>query len=57
MPGSIKHLTLFCAGCVGHIFFIDFFSYVILRLYPEFQCSTVPGTGHKVCAVWCGGGV
>ena len=25
------------------------FSCVILRLYTEFQCPTMPGTGQKVC--------
>ena len=25
------------------------FIYVMLRLYTEFQCSTMPGTGQNVC--------
>ena len=24
------------------------------RLYTQFQCSTMPGTGHKVCGGWVG---
>ena len=33
------------------------FIYVMLRLYTEFQCSTMPGTGQKVCGGgWVGGG-
>ena len=34
-------------------FFNKLFSCVILRLYTEFQCLTVPGTCQKVCG---GGG-
>ena len=31
-------------------FFIQkLFIYVMLRLYTEFQCFTMPGTGQKVC--------
>ena len=29
---------------------------VILRLYTEFQCPTMPGTGRKVCGGGGGGG-
>ena len=29
--------------------FKKFVSCVILRLYTEFQCRTMPGTGQKVC--------
>ena len=28
----------------------------ILRLYSEFQCPTMPGTGLKVCVLWWVGG-
>ena len=27
-------------------------SCVILRMYTEFQCPTMPGTGQKVCGGW-----
>ena len=27
----------------------------MLRLYTKFQCSTMPGTGQKVCGVVGGG--
>ena len=33
--------------------FKKLFNCVILRLYTEFQCPTMPGTGQKVCG---GGG-
>ena len=32
--------------------FKKLFSCVILRLYTEFQCPTMPGTGQKVCGEW-----
>ena len=39
----------------GKCFFVKkMFIYVMLRLYNKFQCSTMPGTGQKVCG---GGGV
>ena len=44
---------------VGLNFLQKLFIYVMLRLYTEFQCSAMPGTGQKVCGVvvwWCGGG-
>ena len=31
------------------------FIYVMLRLYTKFQCSTMPGTGQKVCGGVVGG--
>ena len=34
-------------------FFKKLFIWVVLMLYTEFQSSTMPGTGQKVC---CGGG-
>ena len=36
--------------------FKKLFSCVILRLYTEFQCPTMPGTGQKVCGGWWVGG-
>ena len=35
--------------------FKKLFSCVILRLYTEFQCPTMPGTGQKVCGGGGGG--
>ena len=43
-------------GLQGHVkmfFFKKLFVYVILRLYTEFQCPTMYGTGKNVC-VWVG---
>ena len=35
---------------VGLAFFLQkLFIYVMLRLYTEFQCSTMCGTGQRVC--------
>ena len=34
-----------------NFFFKKLFSCVILRLYSEFQCHTMPGTCQKVCVV------
>ena len=41
------------------IFVLKLFIYVMLRLYTEFQCSTMPKHGQKVCGGWwvCGDGV
>ena len=33
------------------ITFNVFFFETSLRLYTEFQCSTMPGSGQKVCGV------
>ena len=43
---------------VGLAFFKKkLFIHVMLRLYTEFQCYTIPGTGQKVCGGgWVGGG-
>ena len=38
-------------GAVKKKIFKKLFSCVILRLYTEFQCPTLPGTGQKVCGV------
>ena len=40
--------------CCRKKIFKKLFSCVILRLYPEFQCPTMPGSGQKVCGGgWC----
>ena len=39
-----------------NIVFKKLFSCVILRLYTEFQCPTMPGNGQHVCGVGGGGG-
>ena len=54
----------FCLAGAGvglaFFFFQKLFIYVMLRLCAEFQCSTMPGTGQKVCGGgvvvwwWCG---
>ena len=36
---------------VGQVFVKKLFTCVMLWLYTEFQCSTMPGTGEKVCGV------
>ena len=36
-----------------NIFFKKLFSFVILRLFTEFQCPNMPGAGQKVCGA-CG---
>ena len=47
--------SLIPAG-VGVIFVMELFCYVMLMLYTKFQCSTMPGTGQKVCSGgWEGG--
>ena len=38
-------------GVFFSFFFKNLFSYAILRLYSEFQCPSMPGTGLKVCVV------
>ena len=42
----------FCLAGVGEAglsFLQKLFIYVMLRLHTEFQCSTIAGTGQKVC--------
>ena len=45
-----KHI---CYSAHSVIVFKDLFDQVIQRLYIDFQCSTVPGTGQKVCVGGC----
>ena len=37
------------AGVGLDLFRDKLFIYVMLKLYTEFQCSTMPGTGQTVC--------
>ena len=41
------------AGVGLDLFRDKLFIYVMLKLYTEFQCSTMPGTGQKVCGGVC----
>ena len=34
---------------VGQVFLQKLFAYVMLWPYTEFQCSTMPASGQKVC--------
>ena len=52
--GSYSVQLKICLAGVGDwvIFLHKLFIYVMLRLYTEFQCFTMPGTGQKVCGGW-----
>ena len=60
MPGCLSVQLEFCFAGVGvgvglALFLQKLFIYVILRVYFEFQCSTMPGAGQKVCGGGGGG--